>query len=742
MGRACRKLNVIWCSGLLFLVLIVVKIKCHPQCLDSRPPFKGTGLTFCSQYQDYGCCTSQDDVQLKERYDRIQQLIPPENQQIWTDCSEYAKTFVCQECSPYAAHIFDAEQTTKDIVVKPRAFPGLCKNYCSTFYQKCKDFVKYYMDEAGSGYMEEALRLTEALSSQMEFCTNGTKLIDNDYCFPELLTNPILNGNITIEKVTQEGCLCLEPMSTVFYRNPIFLKHANDSSKRMFVGEQIGLVHIMYPDGRVLEEPFLDLTYDIKTTSSKGDERGMLGMAFHPNYINNGLFYIYYSTHISDYEQIQSGADHKIRIEEFKVRDDNPNSVNTSYSRVILEVYEPYWNHNGGEILFGDDGYMYLFIGDGGMAGDPLNSGQDLNSLLGKVLRIDVDNVDYVRRTEYSIPPDNPFVNDIRALPEVYAYGVRNIWRCGKDRGDPITKFGKGRIVCGDVGQSAREEIDLIEKGANYGWKKMEGTAPYCSACKYASGGNVTAPIWDYPHSFGKSVTGGHFYRGCQSPNLQGYYIYGDFMSGRLFRLLHHANNDTWTNKELKMCASNVCVPPLVNDYATSIISFGEDEKGEVYMLSTDYASTTVRAGTVYKIVDPIRRGNPQDCKGYDVQTPPTITTPQVNTPQKTTATVSHAPSTIPPVAVPAPRISNYLDYYRQKAKHDLRNKRRKIQQEFEEERSWRRTNLVTFRENPPLRDTETQGQAGLVLHGVNVHRCTSRPSVWCSLNRLVPRTP
>ncbi|WAR20388.1 HIPL2-like protein [Mya arenaria] len=491
MGRACRKLNVIWCSGLLFLVLIVAKIKCHPQCLDSRPPFKGTGLTFCSQYQDYGCCTSQDDVQLKERYDRIQQLIPPENQQIWTDCSEYAKTFVCQECSPYAAHIFDAEQTTKDIVVKPRAFPGLCKNYCSTFYQKCKDFVKYYMDEAGSGYMEEALRLTEALSSQMEFCTNGTKLIDNDYCFPELLTNPILNGNITIEKVTQEGCLCLEPMSTVFYRNPIFLKHANDSSKRMFVGEQIGLVHIMYPDGRVLEEPFLDLTYDIKTTSSKGDERGMLGMAFHPNYINNGLFYIYYSTHISDYEQIQSGADHKIRIEEFKVRDDNPNSVNTSYSRVILEVYEPYWNHNGGETM----------------------------------------------------------------------------------------EFGKGRIVCGDVGQSAREEIDLIEKGANYGWKKMEGTAPYCSACKYASGGNVTAPIWDYPHSFGKSVTGGHFYRGCQSPNLQGYYIYGDFMSGRLFRLLHHANNDTWTNKELKMCASNVCVPPLVNDYATSIISFGEDEE-------------------------------------------------------------------------------------------------------------------------------------------------------------------
>ncbi|WAR20593.1 HIPL2-like protein [Mya arenaria] len=535
MGRACRKLNVIWCSGLLFLVLIVAKIKCHPQCLDSRPPFKGAGLTFCSQYQDYGCCTSQDDVQLKERYDRIQQLIPPENQQIWTDCSEYAKTFVCQECSPYAAHIFDAEQTTKDIVVKPRAFPGLCKNYCSTFYQKCKDFVKYYMDEAGSGYMEEALRLTEALSSQMEFCTNGTKLIDNDYCFPELLTNPILNGNITIEKVTQEGCLCLEPMSTVFYRNPIFLKHANDSSKRMFVGEQIGLVHIMYPDGRVLEEPFLDLTYDIKTTSSKGDERGMLGMAFHPNYINNGLFYIYYSTHISDYEQIQSGADHKIRIEEFKVRDDNPNSVNTSYSRVILEVYEPYWNHNGGETM----------------------------------------------------------------------------------------EFGKGRIVCGDVGQSAREEIDLIEKGANYGWKKMEGTAPYCSACKYASGGNVTAPIWDYPHSFGK----------------------------RLFRLLHHANNDTWTNKELKMCASNVCVPPLVNDYATSIISFGEDEEGEVYMLSTDYASTTVRAGTVYKIVDPIRRGNPQDCKGYDVQTPPTITTPQENTPQKTTATVSHAPSTIPPVA-------------------------------------------------------------------------------------------
>ncbi|XP_052272913.1 HHIP-like protein 1 isoform X2 [Dreissena polymorpha] len=611
---------------LLFFVvtqLMVAKlgVNGHPQCLDARPPFRASSVSFCPAYKDHGCCTPHQDKQLKIRYDRIRLLVPASEKQLWTDCENYVKTFLCEECSPYAAHIFDAEQISYGTVPKPRAFPGLCRGYCGEFFTKCKNIVKYYMNEVGSDYMEEASKLQSAITMGEENFCNETKLVDLDYCYPGLLTNPILIGNISIDKVSQEGCLCMEPFDKVKFRNPIFLKHANDGSKRMFIGEQIGIVHIMYPDGRLITPAFLDISADIQSSSYKGDERGMLGMAFHPNFSQNRKFYIYYSAIITEYEQQQTSADHKTRIEEFQVSADKPDQVDYSYHRIILEVYEPYWNHNGGEILFGDDGYMYLFIGDGGQAGDPLNSGQDMFSLLGKVVRIDVDRADTVRQREYSIPPDNPFADEIKGLPEIYAYGIRNIWRCGKDRGDHSTGEGKGRIVCGDVGQSNREEVNLIEKGANYGWKIKEGNADYCKKCKSAFlNETLTAPIYDYGHSVGKSVTGGHFYRGCQSPNLNGFYIYGDFMSGRLFRLLHRPGNNTWHNKELKMCGADYCRPPLVNDYSTSIISFGEDEDGEMYMLSTSFASATKASGTVYRIVDPHRRGNPIDCIPYQHQ--------------------------------------------------------------------------------------------------------------------------
>ncbi|OWF38388.1 HHIP-like protein 1 [Mizuhopecten yessoensis] len=276
-------------------------------------------------------------------------------------------------------------------------------------------------------------------------------------------------------------------------------------------------------------------------------------------------------------------------------------------------------------ILFGDDNYLYLFVGDGGAAGDPENRSQNRSLLLGKVLRIDVDR--QPRWSPYGIPPDNPFVDQDEIRPEIYAYGVRNMWRCGKDRGDSVTGEGKGRIVCGDVGQSAFEELDLLKKGANYGWNALEGMSCFrTELCDTI--GPVEDPIHNYPHSMGKSVTGGHFYRGCNSPNLNGFYIYGDFMSGKLWRLMENRITQEWENVELQMCTSSMCRPPLQSTYETSIISFGEDEDGEVYMVSTSKASSALPYGKVYRIVDParsvcfdekvnvfFRRGNPDNCR-------------------------------------------------------------------------------------------------------------------------------
>lgn len=355
MANCMKGISVFTVLVDLLIVLLIVQVcNGHPQCLDSRPPFQAdTNLSFCPGYVEFGCCTQADDLKLSRRFERIQRLVQMQEPTLWTqECADYAKTFLCQTCSPYAAHIFDSERTHFGSVVHPRAFPGLCGSYCSNFYKSCRGLVQYYMEEVGYMYTEEKMRLMDAVNqNDTQFCSKAA-VSDMDYCYPELLSNPILNGNISIEKVTQKGCLCVEPYSHLRFRNPIFLLHVKDGSDRLFIGEQLGLVHIMYINGTLLPEPFLDTIGNIKTTAFKGDERGMLGMEFHPNYTSNGKFYIYYSTFLDAYDDPSGNWDHKIRIEELKVDSTNPNSANYSYSRVILEVYEPYWNHNGGMVIF------------------------------------------------------------------------------------------------------------------------------------------------------------------------------------------------------------------------------------------------------------------------------------------------------------------------------------------------------------------------------------------------------
>uniref|UniRef100_A0A2R9BSE7 Glucose/Sorbosone dehydrogenase domain-containing protein n=1 Tax=Pan paniscus TaxID=9597 RepID=A0A2R9BSE7_PANPA len=497
----------------------------------------------------------------------------------------YARDLLCQECSPYAAHLYDAE----DPFTPLRTVPGLCQDYCLDMWHKCRGLFRHLSTDQELWALE---------GNRARFC-RYLSLDDTDYCFPYVLINKNLNSNLGHVVADAKGCLqlCLEEVANGL-RNPVAMVHARDGTHRFFVAEQLGLVWAYLPDRSRLGKPFLNISRVVLTSPWEGDERGFLGIAFHPSFRHNRRLYVYYSVGIRSSEWI--------RISEFRVSEDDENAVDHSSERIILEVKEPASNHNGGQLLFGDDGYLYIFTGDGGMAGDPFGTfgnAQNKSALLGKVLRIDVDRKE--RGLPYGIPPDNPFVGDPAAQPEVYALGVRNMWRCSFDRGDPSSGAGRGRLFCGDVGQNKFEEVDLVERGGNYGWRAREGFECYDRSLCANTSLNDLLPIFAYPHTVGKSVTGGYVYRGCEYPNLNGLYIFGDFMSGRLMSLQENPGTGQWQYSEICMGHGQTCeFPGLINNYYPYIISFGEDEAGELYFMSTGEPSATAPRGVVYKIID------------------------------------------------------------------------------------------------------------------------------------------
>ncbi|XP_009889380.1 PREDICTED: HHIP-like protein 1 [Charadrius vociferus] len=501
-----------------------------------------------------------------------------------------------EECSPYAAHLYDAEDPSTPV----RTIPGLCQDYCLQVWQKCRSIFRSLSAD------QELIALENNVA---KFC-HYLSLEDTDYCFPHLLANQNLNQNLGLVTADAEGCLqlCLVEVANGLC-NPVAMVHANDGTHRFFIAEQVGLVWTYLPDRSRLEKPFLNISEAVLTSPWEGDERGFLGIVFHPKFKFNGKVYVYYSVEVR-YEE-------RIRISEFRISPADMNALDHGSERIILEIEEPASNHNGGQLLFGDDGYLYIFTGDGGMAGDPFGTfgnAQNKSTLLGKVLRIDVNNND--RGPLYRIPPDNPFLNDPTARPEIYAYGVRNMWRCSFDRGEPQTKEGKGRLFCGDVGQNKYEEIDIVEKGKNYGWRAREGFSCYDKKLCANSSMDDVLPIYAYPHKMGKSVTGGYVYRGCESPNLNGLYIFGDFMSGRLMSLKEDRATGEWQYSEICMGTGQTCMfPGLINNYYQYIISFAEDEAGELYFMSTGVPSATAPHGVVYKVVDTSRRAPPGKCR-------------------------------------------------------------------------------------------------------------------------------
>ncbi|XP_076605482.1 HHIP-like protein 1 [Chaetodon auriga] len=589
----------LWLSpiGILYiLALRVAPVTLHPQCLDFKPPFRPLReLEFCVMYKEFGCCDYEKDQELMTKYYEIMDNFDYYG---YASCAGFVLELLCQECSPYAAHLFDAEDPSTPV----RTIPGLCPDYCSQFWKKCSSTIPFLSDDP---------HIARVKDDQTRLCQH-LELEDMDYCYPHLLSNQKLTKNLGRVQSDSEGCLqlCLEEVANGL-RNPLAMVHANDGTHRFFVAEQVGLVWTYLPDRSKLERPFLNITKAVLTSSWEGDERGFLGLTFHPKHKYNRKLYVYYS--------VEVGFDERIRISEFHVSANDMNVVDHASERVILEIDEPASNHNGGQLLFADDGYLYIFTGDGGMAGDPFGkygNAQNKSALLGKVLRIDVD--DNERGPLYRIPPDNPFIHERGARPEIYAYGVRNMWRCSVDRGDPWTKEGKGRIFCGDVGQNKFEEIDIIEKGRNYGWRAKEGFSCYDKKLCANSSLDDVLPIYAYPHEMGKSVTGGYVYRGCEYPNLNGMYLFGDFMSGRLMSLQEDKNTRRWKYNEICMGMGLTCAfPGLINNYHQYIISFAEDEAGELYFMSTGIPSATSPSGVVYKVVDPSRRAPPRHCH-YD----------------------------------------------------------------------------------------------------------------------------
>ncbi|CAB1449613.1 unnamed protein product [Pleuronectes platessa] len=624
---------------LLLSVMLLARVRpaaAHPQCLDFEPPFQPPWhLEFCKQYEEFGCCDQQTDNAIAERYwDTVEQL-EVEGQEL---CADMLKEVMCQECSPYAAHLYDAE----DPYTPVRELPGLCFDFCTEFHSKCGHVVKY---------LTENRRLQDTAERDTStFCTL-MDLSDQDYCYPNVLKTQDLNGNLGQVVEDRKGCLqlCLTEVANGL-RNPVLMLHSGDETHRMFIAEQLGFVWVYLPDGSRVEQPFLDMSGEVVTTPWLGDERGFLGMAFHPEYRVNGRFFIYYSIEVNSKVE-------KVRISEMKVSDHDMNMADPYSERVILEIEEPAANHNGGQLLFGLDGFLYIFTGDGGKAGDPFGkygNAQNKHSvctnlhedpfevlqhddirpllslrvwrpvsqtpvvwsaLLGKALRIDVD-VSSSSSRPYRIPADNPFIHDPGARPEVYAYGVRNMWRCSVDRGDPVSRYGRSRIFCGDVGQNRYEEIDIIVRGGNYGWRAKEGFECFDLKLCHNSSLKDVLPIFAYSHHVGKSVTGGYVYRGCESPNLNGLYLFGDFMNGRIMALEEDKTTGVWKERSVCMGDKKTCsFPGLINHHHKFIISFAEDEAGELYFLATSHPSTTSPSGTVFKFMDPSRRAPPEKCK-------------------------------------------------------------------------------------------------------------------------------
>jgi glucose/arabinose dehydrogenase len=388
---------------------------------------------------------------------------------------------------------------------------------------------------------------------------------------------------------------------------PVLVREAPDGSDRLFVVDQAGQIRVLDEDGTLLAEPFLDVRSRMVALRDGFDERGLLGLAFHPDYATNGRFFVYYSAPLR--AEAPDDFDHTSHISEFTVSATDPDLADPASERVLLQVDQPQFNHDAGTVDFGPDGYLYISLGDGGGANDvgvghvPGGNGQDIESLLGSILRIDVDEGD-----PYGIPADNPFVGE-DGRDEIFAYGFRNPYRFSFVPGGDA-------LLVGDAGQDLYEEVSLVELGGNYGWNVKEGThcfdpndptnPPADCPDTGSRGEPLIDPVIEYRNAksgdgVGIVVVGGFIYRGDAIPDLEGLYVFGDYSqsfdeaSGQVFAATPVATG-LWSFDELRF--GDPAAP--LNEY---VLGFGEDLDGELYVLTSGTGTPHGSTGRVYRLV-------------------------------------------------------------------------------------------------------------------------------------------
>lgn len=408
--------------------------------------------------------------------------------------------------------------------------------------------------------------VAEGFKSAADLCLNNP--VDQELLIPDMLAGTIqalpaqppgwevdrsplaIETAVAFEGMTWTGWDSGADSGKVIPFRPIVLTHAGDGSGRIFVCAQQGVIH-SFKDGDKATNIFLDIQAKV-FYDDKENEQGLLGLAFHPKFKENGEIFVFYTLKQSKLTNV---------VSRFRVNKNDPTKIDPASEEEIMRINRKNWFHDGGTICFGPDGFLYVLVGD---SGDPEGPSQKLNTIFGKILRIDIDHHDAGKK--YAIPKDNPFVTVKEAAPEVYALGIRNPWRMAFDKKT-------GHAWFADVGQNIWEEINLLEKGGNYGWKKRESAHPYDKDGVSANKAMID-PVWEYHHDSGKSITGGHVYRGKNLPELDGHYLYTDYISGRMWAMKYDETK------------KRVVANRIITNKSASIMSFGEDEAGEAYTLT------------------------------------------------------------------------------------------------------------------------------------------------------------
>ncbi|GLU12285.1 hypothetical protein SLE2022_289790 [Rubroshorea leprosula] len=645
-----------------------------PLCTDSRAPVTlNTTLKFCP-YNGSTCCNSTEDSQLQKQFQAMSISDP--------NCASLLQSILCARCDPFSASLFT-------IASVPRSVPVLCNstvtnssqssqaenNFCSKVWDTCKNvsvlnspFAPSLQGQAGTSVNSNFTKLTEFWQSETDFCNAfGGASTDESVCFDG---EPV-KLNKTGTPSPPHG-LCLEKIGNGSYLN---MAAHPDGSNRAFFSNQEGKIWLATipkeGSGGTLEldesNPFVDLTDQVHFDT----QFGMMGIAFHPNFAQNGRFFASFncdkSTSPSCAGRCSCNSDvdcdpsklvpdngaqpcqYQSVVAEYTANGTAPQvslaqSAKPSEVRRIFTMGLPFTSHHGGQILFGStDGYLYFMMGDGGGNGDPYNFSQNKKSLLGKIMRLDVDNTPSSAEINklslwgnYSIPKDNPFSEDADLQPEIWALGLRNPWRCSFDLERP------SYFMCADVGQDLYEEVDIISKGGNYGWRVYEG--PYLYTPQSSPGGNTSAksinpifPVMGYNHSEvnnnigSASITGGYFYRSTTDPCVYGRYLYADLYAGALWAATEDPENsgNFTTSKIPFSCAKDSpikcsSVPASSLPALGYIFSFGQDNQKDIFLLASS---------GVYRITRPSRCN--YTCSKENVTS--------VQTPSPTTAPTSHA---------------------------------------------------------------------------------------------------